>query len=203
MSENVLTMHAPTSPVALRAHELLEAGGSLTDPLFAVANPQQVDLVYEGRRLLLGTRDENYEMYEQVLDGAGLPRVALDAALSTSEVFASELPRDARSIPQVARSRQSESGTNTNEVFFVFGKQLGSLAATSQVLPWAEDISLNRVLARRLDGGVLLLPPLRFVPATEEAKDNIIRRVESSLWPSYEHFGASALFQMFKAGLQS
>lgn len=192
----------PSDAVVGRAQELMRQGAMITDPMFSITSNSQIDLIYQGRRLLIGDNDDGYKAYESVLEQASLPHIENDPLLGGHEVFVGEIPRDARTIPQIAFSKQSEAGMSAADVIKELGDCMGALASRAQVYPAAEDIPLKRVFVRRLEGGILLVPPIDFLPATERSRTLLIDKMRVELWTRFQKFGATAMFESFKEGLR-
>jgi len=184
----------------VRAGELLQEGALPVDHTFSVASAGQADLIYQDRRLLVTPHDANYERYAAVMDELNVPHIAADPLLSTEHVVVGEIPRDARIITQIMRSHQSERGMQSTDVLYRTGVLLGSLAATAEVLPEPDDLSLQRVMILRNQGAVMLVPPVRLAQLTPVSVVETLDRIQSQLLPRYARFGGAALVRSFEEG---
>lgn len=87
---------------------LLDAGTERITGSFSVAYVDQGEVLFEERRLLLTPRDDLYEQYKNVLQATGLPCVDAEPHLSVGGAVIGEIPREARTMPQIIRSVQPE-----------------------------------------------------------------------------------------------
>lgn len=182
--------------------KLLEDGAQLVIPQYSVATEQQVDIVAGGKRYLLTPDDSKYHLYAETLQSVGLPFLKPDSGLSTEQVIVGELPRDARPVAQILRSKPSLEGATPDDVMRTFGGVIAKITLKAHVLPNPSEFALDRVLVRRLANDVMLLPPLSFVEPSEHTGKEFTQKIEDNLWSKYASYRATPLYQAFLEGLQ-
>lgn len=170
---------------------------------FNVAAVGQEDIVFNEHRYLITANDENYRRYVELLSKAALPYIVNDPSLGDAEVVVGEITRDARTLPQIMRSTQSEGGMTSKDVFYRTGQMVGALATATGYIPDAKGFSINRTLILRDAAEIMLVPPVDFVPVDDDNKRQLLERVQQELWPEYARFGAIVLFNAFEQGLES
>jgi hypothetical protein len=189
-----------TLEIESRMQQLLDDGALPVDPSFAIANENQGEVIFQDRRLLLTPRDELWEQYADVMGRAEVPSVAYDQSLSNDDVVVGEIPRDARALPRIMRSRQPEHGLTSMDVFRMLGATLGQVVERTHMVPQTDDLPLERILVLRNQPGILLLPTLRFVAETDETNRQLTEHVKSEL-DAYSPLGAVMLAGAFNEGL--
>ena len=189
------------SQVQDRLRGLTGQGAVPVEPTFSTAAEGQGDVVYQGRRFLVTPHDADYDTYVAALQGAGLPYVENDPTLGTEQVVVGEISRDARLLPQIRLSVQPESGLNSRDVFYMFGRAVNRVIAANNLAPRPEDVSLRRTMILRAQAEILLTPPIRFEPLSEGTVGNIVDNLHNELTSRYEKFGIDALMRAFTEGL--
>jgi hypothetical protein len=192
---------APLNPeVAAMRDTLLKHGAEAIDPAFATAGPDQAELIFANKRLLITPRDDEYATYAAVMQRAELP-YPTDTTGSPTVVIA-EIPRDARTLPQVMRSKQPSGGRIIRDVFETVGQSLDRIMQAAQVSPAAGQVALRKMLILRSENEVMLMPPLAFVPVESGTKPALVDEMAAQLLPEYSRFGGEALLDAFKRGLK-
>lgn len=181
---------------------LLEDGAQLVIPQYSVATHNQVDIISNGRRLLLTPDDEAYKAYAHTLQRAGLPYLEADARLSTDSVIVGELPRDSRPVAHVIRSKPSSEGTTPDDIMGTFGRTIARIASEQHVVPSPSEFNLSRVLVRRVANDIMLLPPFSFVKADDNVGNEFVDKIQKDLWLNYSRYRAISLFHSFSEGLK-
>lgn len=192
----------PTShAVAEHLHYFEENGALPVTESFTVASEDEVEFIYKDHRYLMAPHDDHYDRYATVLMSAGVPYVKADPELSDDAVIVGEISRDARTLPQVMRSKQPKEGEILADVFLDMGHTIGSIIQTAKIAPTAGSLALDRVLVLREESRVLLPPSVDFEVANEHAADSVASSMEQQLLPRYEKFGGQTLLAAFKEGL--
>ena len=168
-----------------------------------IANTGQADLIHDGNRYFVFERDEHYPPYVEHMSNAGLPYVE-ETPLSTETHIVGKIPRDARVLRQYARSaRSGDVNMSPAVAMYAVATNLNVLADRSGVLPHPEDFSLERTMVIRKLAilAILMLPSLRFVEATDEARLAVQMKAQDEL-KVYARHGGIALFDEFGRALK-
>lgn len=182
--------------------QLKYAGGVDISDSFRVASETQGELLYNNKRVLITPKDEDYAAYCENAEKAHISYIHEDAELSSEEVVVAEIPRDARSFARIALMGDSPQGTSPKDAFYLLGQSVEKLADSGN-LPSPADFILNKILLIRTELEVVMVPPMHFVSASDAGKNEIVESLEKQLFPQYEKFGAAALINSFKEGLES
>lgn len=155
MSDNsFVNKRTPSDPEVANHLEFFVAHGA--EPLadaFSVASHDEAEFVYEERRFLIAPQDEHYLRYASVLMRAKAHYVGADNNFTDLQVVVGEIPRDARTLPQVMRSKQPNSGETLAGVFNSMGSMFRSIVEKSGAAPVASTVSLKNILVLREKGG--------------------------------------------------
>lgn len=195
------TYEIASDPVATKVQELLNQGALPLNPAFTVATSEEAEVVYDDHRLLVCENDATYRQYVEVLSRAELPYVANNPALGSEYVVVGEIPRDARILSTLVRSVQPHNGEDVRDVFRLLGENIRQLIDREQVAPSAASVNLSRILVARANLGVLLVPPVEFIPAIGTTASDLTEALNKQLIPKYTRFGATALLASFQDGL--
>lgn len=195
------TYEITNDPVAVKIQDLLDSGAQPLNPAFSVANADQGEVVFNDRRLLVADNDDTYRRYAHVLKDAEVPYVENNPLLGNNRVIVGEIPRDARALSTIIRSVQPHNGEDVRDVFAILGREVRQIIDRKGVAPSPESVNLDRLLVVRSNLSVLLVPPVDFVPTTEDTSEALTQAIYRQLTPKYERFGSAALLASFQDGL--
>lgn len=159
------------NPVEVKTNELLSIGGIKVGSSFSVANNSRSDIILGGRRYVVAPNDAEYAQYREAMGAVEESMVIPTPDYSDEYCIVGEIPRDSRTLSQVARGHQPEVGMRTEDVFEKIGITLGRLASELGVVPDPETFSLRDVIILRKLGRTMLLPPLGLIPASPQSVD--------------------------------
>ena len=184
-------------------YQLTELGADPIHHDFSIARDNQRELIHEGHRYLITPRDDAQVEYDQVMQAAGIHGVDIvNGFFESSGCVIAEIPRDTRTLEQVAVSTGSEK-TTAASVYGEFGRMIGDIALKAGKLPLASTINLHSVAYARIEDRVILAPQLGFVDSSDESKLELERAVATQLDPKYKKFGADEMIKAFKEGLNN
>lgn len=201
MANPEIQKYSADNNVASLEQQFMRNGAEKLSLSFGVAGPGQAEMVYQGRRFLLTPNDSLFASYTDTLAGNNIEHLSPDSTYSTHEVIVGEIPRDARTLPQIMRSIQPTNELTINDVFFALGKRLNDLSSERGVLPAAHDLYLKGIMLMRSRLQLLMLPPVEFLPVTEHGKEATVENIKSQLMNGYLRFNSGGLLASFTAGL--
>jgi hypothetical protein len=182
---------------------LVERGAVEVAKPFRVARLDQGEVIFSGERLLVTPNNLVQKQYEQVLGEAGVRHLQENPDLTTADVAVLDIPRDARTIAQVIRSKQPQGGRILEGVFRQLGSSVEQIATRTGHVPSGDALAVDRVLIMRAEQDVALVPPVEFHDYEPGISEQAVSQgMHDQLFPEYERFGAAALEQAFNQGLQ-
>lgn len=187
--------------IAHRSKTLCSEGAIPVVPPFRTG--EAPEFVHRRQRLILLANDALFQRHTRVMHQAGLPTVAKSEKFTDSQIVAAELPRSARNLPQIMRSREGEIGLRRTDVFRMLGERIAQLADYAAVVPDAADFSLQHVmlLRDREQPELLFVPSMHFVAESDDARAALATAVYDQLIPEFEQFDGDNLMRAFAAGM--
>ena len=171
---------------------------------FNIARNNQADLIVNNKRILITDKHPSLGVYYGVLAAAGQRALQLTSQVpfsSNSDLATFEIPRDARTLQQVAMSTESANAPRSS-VFRKFGQSLQDIKAKTGLIPKIEDIELGAVLYSRTDDEIIFAPPLNFEPFSSVKQAVLASKLERDINTTYKNFGSSALLAAFHKGVE-
>ncbi len=180
---------------------LLHNGAEAVHHEFSVALPDQRDVIYEEKRLLITPEASVDEKAKSIkpLPGLYVP-TAYQEAPKYKGVILHELPRNGRTLLQVAVSSGNTSVSN-HKIFGEFGTLLKGLSEASGLVPDPKSFDLKSVMYLKVEDMFVLNPATEFVSANPAQKDKLSTSVYEQLIPRYEAHGAAKMMNAYLEGL--
>ena len=192
----------PTNPEVSEYLHYFEANGAeRVSDNFTVASPEEAEFIFDDHRYLMAPRDAHFKRYTEILKGSEAPFIGEAAEFSDEKIVVGEISRDARTLPQVMRSKQPNRGETLAAVFRDMGHTLGSIIDSSTFAPVAGSLALSRILVLRESSRVLLPPSVDFEVANDDSREKVVAHITKELLPVYEKFGGLVLLDAFKQGI--
>lgn len=191
----------PTSYANEVRRYLLGQGAEEVHAEFSVSREGQADLVFLGHRYLLVPNDKNLAEYRTVAKLSVQPSLQPSEHLSalSPHVVALEIPRDARTLEQVAVSTDGEATTNET-VYGIFGRTVRNIIDGAHLVPKSGSFGLGNVLYSRVANEVILTPGTEFEASTSEAQYRADNAIRTQLMPRYKNFGGQAMYGAYLVG---
>lgn len=197
-SPESLGSKSPSSPVDLTFQSLIKAGAEPVHQEFSITTPSQYDLVLDGKRMLVLADSTVSPEYGASADLSlwSAPQPSAQCKPDNIVVNLYELPRDGRTLLQVAVSSGDERISNST-VYGRFGAAIQELTEATQAIPDPKTFDLQNVFYLRMDNVFMLNPATQFVPATTEAREEFEGALYGQLVPKYNNHGASEMMDSF------
>jgi hypothetical protein len=202
-----MTHHRPFSPgpnghptpVDTMTGELRRQGAIDIATRMSVAAAVQREVIQDDHRFLLTPNDGAYRTYAYLFAAARLPHLRNNPHLGSEEVVVGEIPRSARSIPQVLYGKQPNQGRTIRTVFERIGSNVSQLGQETGKIP--ADLRLDQVLILPEDGDVMILPPQTFQEASVESVQAVADGVRTQISPDAALLDIESLVASFEKGL--
>lgn len=185
-----------------RVDWLVHMGAKEVDPAVTVAGFGQAEVIVEDERFFITPNDGSYARYVDVMTKAEIPFVENSPHLGDHDVVVGRIKRNARSIPQILRSKQPRGGEVIYGVFSRIGSELGEIAKTSGVVPAMGRIPLRQMLVLPAEAGkVLFTPPVEFSQAAANFEEELVVGMANELSPEFDRQSDLNLLRAFAEGL--
>lgn len=190
------------APAVNEVHRYLAGQGAAdVHADFSVARSGQADIVFLDHRYLLTPNNEALARYRSVMKLSDQEALKSSDYLSylNPNVAAFEIPRDARTLEQVAVSTDSEAMTNA-DVYGMLGRIVREAADKASLIPKPDHFELRSTIYSRLENRIVLTPGIEFETFSKETMYELDNAIREQLLPRYKKFGGQAMYGAYLVG---